>query len=52
MAIVKNGLGHRPFGAWAVEEDKLEEEAAEQSRKVRGEQKATSDGRTNQGELT
>lgn len=28
MALNKNGLGHRPFGAWALEEDRLEEEAA------------------------
>lgn len=28
MALNKNGLGHRPFGSWALEEDSLEEEAA------------------------
>lgn len=27
MAIDKNGLGHRPFGAWAIDEDRLEDES-------------------------
>ena len=27
---VKNGLGHRPPGAWALEEDEIEEKAAQQ----------------------
>lgn len=26
----KNGLGHRPPGAWALEEDEIEEKAAQQ----------------------
>jgi hypothetical protein len=32
VAIDKNGLGHRPFGAWAIDEDKLESEAEDLAR--------------------
>jgi len=28
--MMKNGLGHRPPGAWALEEDEIEEKAAQQ----------------------
>lgn len=27
MAVDKNGLGHRPFGEWALDEDELERQA-------------------------
>jgi len=30
MEMMKNGLGHRPPGAWALEEDEMEEKAAQQ----------------------
>lgn len=30
MAVNKNGLGHRPFGEWALDEDELEKQAESQ----------------------
>lgn len=37
MAMSKNGLGHRPFGEWALDEDDLEKQAETERAKKQAE---------------